>query len=31
MFANSENGLKIAAPIIAEAMGTDSLAFAWLK
>ena len=31
MFANSENGLEIAKPIIDEAMGTDSLAFAWLK
>jgi hypothetical protein len=31
MFANSENGLEIAKPIVKEAMGTDSLAFAWLK
>jgi CubicO group peptidase (beta-lactamase class C family) len=31
MFANSENGLEIAKPIVNEAMGTDSLAFAWLK
>lgn len=31
MFANSENGLEIVKPIIDEAMGTDSLAFAWLK
>lgn len=31
MFANSENGLGIAKPIIEEAMGTEPLAFAWLK
>jgi CubicO group peptidase (beta-lactamase class C family) len=31
LFANSVNGLEIAKPIIDEAMGTDSLAFAWLK
>ncbi|OLE97888.1 MAG: hypothetical protein AUG75_02980 [Cyanobacteria bacterium 13_1_20CM_4_61_6] len=31
LFANSANGLEIAKPIIDEAMGTDSLAFAWLK
>jgi CubicO group peptidase (beta-lactamase class C family) len=31
MFANSENGLEIAKPVIGEAMGTESLAFAWLK
>jgi CubicO group peptidase (beta-lactamase class C family) len=31
MFANSENGLEIAKPVIDEAMGTDSLAFEWLK
>lgn len=31
MFANSENGLEIAKPVIDEAMGTESLAFAWLK
>ena len=31
MFANGENGLEIAKPIIDKAMGTDSLAFAWLK
>ena len=31
MFANSENGLQIAKPLIDEAMGIDSLAFAWLK
>jgi len=31
MFANSENGIEIAKPIIDEAMGTDSLAFDWLK
>ena len=31
MFANSENGLEIAKPLIDEAMGTHSLAFEWLK
>jgi CubicO group peptidase (beta-lactamase class C family) len=31
MFANSENGLAIAKPIIAEAMGAEPLPFAWLK
>jgi CubicO group peptidase (beta-lactamase class C family) len=31
MFANSENGLEIAKPLVDEAMGTDSLAFEWLK
>jgi CubicO group peptidase (beta-lactamase class C family) len=31
MFANSENGLAIAKPVIDEAMGTEALAFAWLK
>ena len=31
MFANSENGLEIAKPVIDEALGTESLAFDWLK
>jgi CubicO group peptidase (beta-lactamase class C family) len=31
MFANSENGLEIAKPVIEEAMGRKSLAFEWLK
>ena len=31
LFANSQNGLEIAKPIIDAAMATDSLAFAWLK
>jgi CubicO group peptidase (beta-lactamase class C family) len=31
MFANSENGLEIAQPLIDEAMGEKSLAFDWLK
>lgn len=31
LFANSEHGLDLAQPLIDEAMGTDSLAFAWLK
>ena len=31
MFANSENGLEIAKPVIDEAMSTESLAFDWLK
>jgi CubicO group peptidase (beta-lactamase class C family) len=31
MFANSENGLEIAKPVVDEAMGTESLAFEWLK
>jgi CubicO group peptidase (beta-lactamase class C family) len=31
MFANSENGLEIAKPVIDEAMGAHSLAFEWLK
>jgi CubicO group peptidase (beta-lactamase class C family) len=31
LFANSENGLEIAKPLIDEAMGLESLAFEWLK
>jgi CubicO group peptidase (beta-lactamase class C family) len=31
MFANSADGLKIAKPMIDEAMGEESLAFEWLK
>jgi len=31
MLANSENGLKVAKPVIGEAIGTESLAFEWLK
>jgi len=31
MFANSENGLVLAQPVIDEAMGTELLAFDWLK
>jgi hypothetical protein len=31
MFANSQNGLEIAKPVVDEAMGTESLAFEWLK
>ncbi len=31
MFANSENGLAIAKPIITDAMGAEPLPFAWLK
>jgi len=31
MFANSQNGLEVAKPVIDEAMGTESLAFDWLK
>ena len=31
MFANSENGLQIAEPLIDQAMGMKSPAFAWLK
>jgi CubicO group peptidase (beta-lactamase class C family) len=31
MFANSENGLEVAKPLVDEAMGTLSLAFEWLK
>ena len=31
MFANSEHGLEIAKPLVDEAMGTESLAFEWLK
>ena len=31
MFANGQDALNIAKPIIDTAMGTDSLAFAWLK
>ena len=31
MFANSQNGLEIAKPVIEEAMGTESPAFDWLK
>jgi CubicO group peptidase (beta-lactamase class C family) len=31
MFTNSENGLEIAKPVTDEAMGTESLAFDWLK
>jgi CubicO group peptidase (beta-lactamase class C family) len=31
MFANSENGLQIAEPLIDQAMDMESPAFAWLK
>jgi CubicO group peptidase (beta-lactamase class C family) len=31
MFANSENGLAIAKPIITDALGAEPLPFAWLK
>jgi hypothetical protein len=31
MFANGENALDIAKPVIDATMKTDSLAFAWLK
>jgi len=31
MFANSQNGLDLTKPLIAEAMGTEPLAFEWLK
>jgi CubicO group peptidase (beta-lactamase class C family) len=31
MFANSENGLELARPLVNEAMGEESLAFGWLK
>jgi CubicO group peptidase (beta-lactamase class C family) len=31
MFTNSQKGLEIAKPLIDEAMGTESLAFEWLK
>jgi CubicO group peptidase (beta-lactamase class C family) len=31
MFANSVNGLELAHPLIDDAMGTDALAFDWLK
>ena len=31
MFANGEDALNVAKPIIDTAIGTDSLAFAWLK
>src|SRR5580704_13416510 len=31
MFANSENGLELARPIVDEAMGEKSLAFDWLS
>jgi CubicO group peptidase (beta-lactamase class C family) len=31
MFANSQNGLELAKPVVEEAMGTESPAFAWLK
>ena len=31
MFANSENGLQVAKPVVDEAMGRDSMAFEWLK
>ena len=31
MFANSQHGLEIARPLVDEAMGTESLAFEWLK
>ena len=31
IFANSENGLLLAPPIVADVMGGESLAFAWLK
>jgi CubicO group peptidase (beta-lactamase class C family) len=31
MFANSQNGLEVAKPVVDEAMGRGSLAFEWLK
>ena len=31
MFANGEDALNVAKPIIDTAIDTDSLAFAWLK
>jgi CubicO group peptidase (beta-lactamase class C family) len=31
MFANSENGLEVARPVVDEVMGRGSLAFEWLK
>jgi len=31
MFADSENGLELARPLVDEAMGEDSLAFDWLN
>ena len=31
LFANSENGLSLAPPIVADVMGGESPAFAWLK
>ena len=31
MFANSENGLEVAKPVVDETMGRGSLAFEWLK
>jgi hypothetical protein len=31
MFANSENGLELAKPLVNEAMGVEPLAFEWLK
>jgi hypothetical protein len=31
MFANGEDALNVATPIIETAIDTDSLAFAWLK
>jgi CubicO group peptidase (beta-lactamase class C family) len=31
LFANSENGLLLAPPIVAEVLGGDASAFAWLK
>ncbi len=31
IFANSENGLEIAKPLIDEVIGTESLVFEWLK
>ena len=31
MFANSENGLEVAKPVVDEVMGRGSLAFQWLK
>jgi CubicO group peptidase (beta-lactamase class C family) len=31
MFANSENGLEVAKPVVDEAMGRGSMVFEWLK
>jgi hypothetical protein len=31
MFANRENGLEVAKPVVDETMGRGSLAFEWLK